>query len=105
MQPMGAAEQAFAKTGDEIALAVEHHHRMFAAVEDVDAVLAVDCDGGNIGELPAVRQLAPVFDDAVAMLARAQDGRHVSPHLLLIMRSPLPASLHEAAGSALPRLP
>jgi hypothetical protein len=45
---------------------------MSAAVEDVDAVAAVDRDGGNIGELPAIRQLRPVVNDAVAMLPRAE---------------------------------
>ena len=39
VQPMGAVEQAFAPAPEEIALAVQHHHRMGAAVEDVDAVL------------------------------------------------------------------
>ena len=77
VQAVGAGEQAFAPAAQEIAVAVEHHHRMVAAVEDVDAVLAVDRDGGDVGELPAVRQLRPVFDDAVAVFARAENGWHV----------------------------
>src|SRR6185436_12271970 len=60
----------------EIALAVQHHHRMGAAVEDVDLVLAVDRDGSDIAELPAVRQLRKIFDDAVAVLAGAENGWH-----------------------------
>ena len=81
VQPMRAAEQAFAPALDEIAVAVEHHHRMGAAVEDIDAVVAVDRDGGDVGEIPAVRQLCPVLHHAVAMLARAENGWHVfSPH-------------------------
>ena len=71
VQPVRAAKQAFAPAGDEIAFAVEHHHRMFAAVEDIDAILAVDRDGGDVGEIPPVGQLGPVFHHAVAMLARA----------------------------------
>ena len=77
VQAVRAGEQAFAPAPEEIALAVEHHHRMVAAVEDVDAVLAVDRDGGDVGEAPAVGQLRPVLHHAVAMLARAEDGRHV----------------------------
>ena len=50
VQPVRAAEQAFAPALDEIAVAIEHHHRMGAAVEDVDAVLAVDRDGSDVGE-------------------------------------------------------
>ena len=38
---VGAAEQALAPRPQEIAVAVEHHHGMLTAVEDVDAVLAV----------------------------------------------------------------
>lgn len=44
------------------------------AHEDIDAVLAVDRDAGDIGELPAIRQLHPIVDDAVPMLARAENG-------------------------------
>src|SRR5712672_1531671 len=74
---MGAIEQAFAPACDEIAQAVEHHHRMGAAIEDVDAVLAVDRHGGDVGKVPAVGQLSPILHDAVAMLVRAENGRHV----------------------------
>ena len=69
VQPMGAAEQPFAPAGDEIALAVEHDHRVGAAIEDVDTVLAVDRDGRDIGEIPTVGELRPVFRHAVAMFA------------------------------------
>jgi hypothetical protein len=50
---------------------------MSAAVEDVDAVFAVDCDRGDVGQLLAVRQLCPVFDDAIAVLAQAENGWHM----------------------------
>ncbi len=77
VQAVRAVEQAFAPAPDEIALAVEHHHRMVAAVEDIDAVLAVDRDGGGVGQAPAVGQLRPVLHDAVTVLARAENSRHV----------------------------
>ena len=77
VQAVGAREQAFAPTLDEIAVAVEHDHRVFAAIEDVDAVLAVDADRGDVGELPAVRQFCPVLHHAIAMLAGAEDVLHV----------------------------
>ena len=86
VQAVGAVEQAFAPAGDEIALAVQHHHRMFAAVEDVDAVLAVDRDGGDVGKAPAVRQFCPSF-------RRRGNGARpsrewlacVSPHLIILL--------------------
>src|SRR4051812_49945011 len=49
---------------------------MGPAVEDVDAVLAVDRDRSDVGELPSVRQLCEVFNDAVAVLAGAENGWH-----------------------------
>jgi hypothetical protein len=78
VQPMRAVEQAFAPARDEIALAVEHHHRVGAAIEDIDAVFAVDRDRGDVGEVPALRQLRPILHHAVAVFARAENGRHVS---------------------------
>jgi len=42
---------------------------MGAAIEDIDAVLAVDRDRGNIGQVPAVRQLRPILHHTVAVLA------------------------------------
>src|ERR1700741_1859104 len=82
-----AGEQALAPTLQEIAVAVEHDHRMGPAVEDIDAVLAVDGDGSDIGQLPAVGQLGPAFDDAIAVLARAENGGHVVS-LLFFLSSP-----------------
>src|SRR3979411_506092 len=77
VQARGAVEHPFAPARDEIALAIQHHHRVGAAIEHIEAVLAVDRDGSDVGEAPAVRQLREVFDDAVAMVARAENGRHV----------------------------
>ncbi len=77
MQAMRTAKQAFAPVRDEISVAVEHDHRMLTAVEDIDAVLAVDRDGSDVGELPSRRQLRPVFHHAVAVFARAENGAHV----------------------------
>src|SRR3979411_2967726 len=74
---MRAIEQAFAPAGDEIALAVEHHHRVGSAIEDIDAVLAVDRDGGDIGEIPSLRRPRPVPHPPVTMFPRAENGRHV----------------------------
>ena len=47
VQPVRAMEDALAPGAQEIALAVEHHHGVLAAIEDVDLVLAVDGDGGR----------------------------------------------------------
>src|ERR1700743_58464 len=81
---VGAMEQALAKAAQEISLAVQHHHRMFATVEDINAILAVDRDGGDVGQVPAVRQLRPVLYHAGALLARAEDGWHmVLPNFLV----------------------
>src|SRR3954452_25594150 len=79
VQAVRPAEQAFAPAFYEIALAVEHDHRMGASIEDVDAILAVDGYRGHVCEIPALGQFRPVLYDAIAMLARAENDRHVSP--------------------------
>src|SRR5207253_672879 len=76
MKAMRAMEQALAPALDEVAVAVQDDHRMGAAVEHVDAIPAVDGDGGDILEVPAVRQRRPILDHAITMLARAQNDRH-----------------------------
>src|SRR5262249_8032568 len=77
MDAVGAAEQAFAPRAQEVPVALEHDHRMLTAVEDVHAVLAVDGNGCDITKFPAVRQLGPVLDHAITMLATSEDYRHV----------------------------
>src|ERR1700760_4665722 len=84
---MRPREQAFAPALDKIAVAVEHDHRVLAAIKDVDAVLAIDADRGDVGELPAVRQLRPVLHHAVTMLAGAEDVFHVCLPIVVIARS------------------
>ena len=69
VQSMRARILAFAPGAQELTVAVEHHHRVLAAVEDVHLVLAVDRDRAHVLEFPAVRQFRPVLDDFVAMLA------------------------------------
>src|SRR4030095_4472192 len=79
VQNMRAVEQAFAPTGDEIALAVEHHHRVVAAVEDVDAVLTVDRDRSGVRQAPARGQFCEILHHAVAVFARAENGHVCLP--------------------------
>ena len=67
-----------APRSDKVAGAIEHHHRVVAAVEDIDVVVVVDADCADLLERPAVRQLRPVLDDAVAVLAGADDDGHCS---------------------------
>ena len=44
-----AAKHPLAPGAQEIAVAVEHEHRVLAAIEGVDVVLRVDADRGDIG--------------------------------------------------------
>src|SRR5262249_54029705 len=78
VQPVRARERALPPGPDEVALAVEDDHRVLAAVEAVDAVLAIDRDRGDVLELPSFRQLRPVLDHAVAVLAGTENGGLVS---------------------------
>jgi hypothetical protein len=47
-------EKLLAPGAQEIAVAVEHHHWVLAAIEDEDAVLRIDGDRGNLDKGPAL---------------------------------------------------
>src|SRR5215472_10587733 len=59
----------------KIALAIEDHHRVLAAVECVDAIVAVDTDRGDLFERPAVGQFRPLGADPVFELAASENHR------------------------------
>jgi len=42
---------------------------VLAAIEDIDAILAVDPDRADIRQIPAVRQLSPAFHHAIPIFA------------------------------------
>ena len=76
---VGAREHALAPRAQESALAVEHDHRMFAAVEHIDVVVAVHADGAHLVERPSVREPAPAFLDTIPVLAGSQYDGHSFP--------------------------
>jgi hypothetical protein len=45
---------ALTPRAEEIALTIEDHHRVFAAIEHVDIVAAVNTDAADLLERPAV---------------------------------------------------
>src|SRR5579863_4825110 len=53
MHAMRAWKHAFAPGSQEIALAIEDDHRVFAAIENVDIVVAVDPDRADFMKTPA----------------------------------------------------
>ena len=65
VQAMRAMKHTLAPGPQELAVAIEHHHRVLATVEDVDTVLAVHRHCGDIRERPAFGNVGPVFDDIV----------------------------------------
>src|SRR6185503_18322530 len=73
VQPVRARKGSLAPRADEVALAVEHDHRVLAAVEYVDPVLAVHRDGGDVLEFPALGQLRPVLEHAIPMVSATED--------------------------------
>ena len=68
---------ALAPGAQEIAVAVEHHHRMLAAVEDIDVVAAVDPDPADLLERPALGQFRPVGIDPVSVVPVSDDHRNI----------------------------
>src|SRR5262245_14945374 len=79
VEPVRAAEHALPPGAQKVSITVEHHHGMLPAVENIDLVLAVDRDRGDVLERPTVRQLRPVLHHPIAMLATAQNYRHSRP--------------------------
>jgi hypothetical protein len=74
---VGAMEHALAPGAQEVAVAIQHDHRVLAPIERVDAILLVDAHRGDVGvEFLPRRQLCPAVDDLVSIGARAQDDRH-----------------------------
>jgi hypothetical protein len=74
---MRTQEHTLAPGAQQVAAAVEHAHRMFAAVEGIDVVVLVDADRGDVGvEFHAGRQLRPVVLHLVAISVGAEHDRH-----------------------------
>src|SRR5207248_11522401 len=76
MDAMRARVLPLAPGAQEIAVAVEDHHGMVAAIEDVDIVLRVDPDCADFLERPPRRQFRPVLADAAFEIAALDDDRH-----------------------------
>jgi glyoxylate carboligase len=70
-----ARKQTFAERAEEAAVAVEHDHRMLAAIENVDIVVLIDADAADFLKRPARRRLRPVLDRFVGVGAVADDSR------------------------------
>ena len=61
-------------------MAIEHDHRMGAAIERIDIVVLVDADRGDIGiELVAGRQFCPIVDHLEPEAVRSEYHRHGTP--------------------------
>jgi hypothetical protein len=58
-------------------LAVEDHHRMLAAIEHMDVVVAVDADPADFLERPALGQFRPIGIDPVSVCAASDDHRNI----------------------------
>ncbi len=64
MKAVRARKKRLAPGSEEIAVAVEHHHRVVAAIEDEHAILRVDADSGDIAEREACGELAHAVSTA-----------------------------------------
>jgi len=69
-----AREHPLAPRAQEVALAVEHDHRVLAAIEHIHVVLFIDADRANFLERPPGRQLGPILDRLVTVVAAAERG-------------------------------
>lgn len=81
VQAVGVAEHPLPPGPQKVPLAVEHDHRVGAAIEYIDAVLPVHRDGAGVAHVPALRQVAPVHVHFVAKAALTEHRCHLSPLL------------------------
>jgi hypothetical protein len=68
-------ERGVAPAIQERAILVVDDDRMLAPVEDVDAVLGIGCDAGNVAVRPAGWKLLPASDHLILVRALANDHR------------------------------
>src|SRR3954451_9355134 len=68
---------ALAPGAQEISLAVEDHHRMLAAIEDMDIVFTVDTDSADFLERPALGKFRPIGNNPVSVLSVSDDHRNI----------------------------
>ena len=72
-----AHKDALAPRAQEVAVAIEHAHRMLAAIEGIDIVVRVDADRRDIGvEFHAGRKFRPIVADLVAVAVSPKYDRH-----------------------------
>src|SRR5437879_3614172 len=76
------AEQTLAERSQDVALAIEDDDGMFTPVEDVDVVLAVHRDAGDVDERPSVRELLPAFHRFEQQVATAESHGHCATPLV-----------------------
>src|ERR1700745_2865247 len=70
VEPVSTRKQSFTPAVDEMAVTVQDYHRMGAPIENIDPIPTVDSDGGDVLEVPTLRQLFPILNHAIAMLAQ-----------------------------------
>ena len=68
---------ALAPGAQEVAFAVEDHHRMVAAIEDIDIVFAVDTDPADFLERPALGKFRPIGNNPVSVVSVSDDHRNI----------------------------
>jgi hypothetical protein len=68
---------ALAPGAQEISLAVEDHHRMLAAIEDIDIIFTIDTDPADFLERPALGKFRPIGNDPVSVVSVSNDHHNI----------------------------
>ena len=76
---VSAREVAFSERTYEVTVFVENDDRVLAPAEHVNLIVVIYGDRADLFELPAVRKLAPTFDQFVAVVAAAYGYCHLMP--------------------------
>src|SRR5262249_50942770 len=88
MDAVRPGKDAFAPGTQEIAVPVEHHDRVLAAIKGIDVIVSVDADRGDVAQHNLIGRLGPIVADGVSELPAAELYRHASlPCVLMFAES------------------
>ena len=82
VQAVRARKQTLAPGTQKITLSVENHHRMVAAVEDVNVVLFVNADRSDLTHDHAGGNPRPIIELLIAIVTLTDCNGHLSPSWL-----------------------
>src|SRR5271165_634561 len=92
---------SLAPRAQETARPVEHHHRVLAAIENINIVVAVDADAADFLERPALGQFRPIGINTVFEVTASDDHQRFPPIAYLVTEANMIEPIKTTAFSSL----